>query len=71
MAENLFEINTEEHTLIGKKDLAWSLSRLDLSELDDAVVNTVCEEGKQQIHSWSGFNSLVTDECLAQQTVGF
>ena len=70
MAENLFEINTEEHTLIGKKDLAWSLSRLDLS-LDGAVVTTVCKEGKQQIHSWSGFNSLVTDECLAQQTVGF
>ena len=29
------------------------------------------ENGSQQIPSWSGFNSLITDEDLPQQTVGF
>ncbi len=68
---NLVEISEEGHRVLEKKDLAWAISRLDLSRLGDGVINTVSDDGSQTIPSWSGFNSLITDEELPQQTVGF
>ncbi len=40
-----------------------------LSELDDGKIGVECQE--QEMPSWSGFNSLVTDEDLPERIVGF
>ncbi len=69
ICDNLYTLPVDVFEQIKAKDLAWAISRLDLSQLDDSIVHNVCE--KQDIPSWSAFNSLVSDENLPQQRVGF
>jgi hypothetical protein len=51
------------------KDLAWSLARLDLSSIDEGIINPVCE--LQDMPSWSAINSVISDETLPQNIIGF
>ncbi len=69
MNEDLFKICAEDEKHIKTKDIAWCLARLDLSELDENRVSPICIT--QDIPSWSGFNSLITDEDLPVKKLGF
>lgn len=54
-----------------RKDMAWSLGRMNLSEIDSNIISVSQSDGQQQMPSWSGFNSVVTDKDLPVRTVGF
>jgi hypothetical protein len=69
VADELYAMDKTEHENITRKDMAWSLSRLDLSETYQGIVSPVCKS--QSMPSWSAFNSLVTKENLNEQVVGF
>ena len=66
--KELFEMESQGHELIESKDTAWLLSRLDI-DLTSGDVNDTCKE--QTIPTWSGFNSLVTEEAMVKRQVGF
>ena len=51
------------------KDTAWSLARLDISNIDSGVISQL--KDSQKIPSWSAFNSLTTDETIGEMIVGF
>ena len=65
--EELFTMDVTDHDQVLSKDIAWSLARLDLSDLND--IKPACEN--PNIPSWSGFNSVITDENLSQKVIGF
>ena len=52
-------MDVSKYKAIRGKHIAWTISRLDISNLDSGI-NESCEE--QTMPSWSAFNSLVTDE---------
>ena len=57
-----------ESQKIRAKDMAWTISRLDQSNVNEDV-KEACQE--QTMPTWSAFNSLVTDENVAQKIVGY
>jgi hypothetical protein len=67
VADDMFSMDESDHNLIKTKDIAWSLARLDLSNIAD--IKPVCEE--QTMPSWSAFNSVITDETVPQKIIGF
>jgi len=62
-------MDTHEHDMVEARDVAWVLSRLDLSGLEHGNINEICDD--QSVPSRSGFNSLITDENLPERIVGF
>jgi hypothetical protein len=62
-------MNASDHKQIQVKDMAWSLARLDLSNIEEEFINPVCE--LQHMPSWSAFNSIITDETVPQKIIGF
>ena len=50
-------------------DVAWILSRLDLSNLSGNIVHAISAE--QTMPTWSAFNSIVSNESMKVQQVGF
>lgn len=64
--DELYKMAKCKHDEIKKKDLAWSLSRLDVSKSD---IGTNCDD--QTMPSWAAFNSIVTDENISEKIVGF
>ena len=64
----LYNMDQTEREVIRAKDVAWTVSRLDLSDLENGV-QEVCEF--QEMPSWSSFNSLLTEEDIAKKTLGF
>lgn len=65
---NLFEMDVPDYQKIRNKDTAWTLSRLDVSDINGGI-NASCSD--QRMPTWSAFNSLVTDEEVAQKIIGF
>ena len=58
-----------DYTTIIQNDIAWIISRLDLSDISN---NTVSPFGEQQsMPSWSSFNSVISDRRRKVQQVGF
>ena len=51
------------------KDLAWSLARMNLSNIEEGLIKQ--DNNEQQMPCWSAFNSVVTDEKLPEMIVGF
>ena len=50
-------------------DLAWSLARMNLSNIKEGLIKQDC--GEQQMPCWSAFNSVVTDEKVPESIIGF
>ena len=70
VAKDMFKMGECESKSIRAKDHAWVVSRLDLSDLNEGrCINEADED--QTMPSWSAFNSLVTDESVAQKIIGF
>ena len=69
VTNKLFSIDPAEYNAIEAKDMAWSLARLDLSNIQEGVVQPISDV--QNMPSWSAFNSVVSDETLPQKAVGF
>ena len=64
----LFSVEDADTTII-QNDIAWIISRLDLSDISN---NTVSPFGEQQsMPSWSSFNSVISDRKGKVQHVGF
>ena len=51
------------------KDHAWSLARMNLSNIEESLITHDCEE--QQMPCWSAFSSVVTDEKVPERIIGF
>ena len=67
--DELFSMDELDYSMIQTKDMAWLLSRLDLSEMEHGTVKPIPSE--QTMPSWSAFNSVVTQETLPEKAVGF
>ena len=67
--EDLFVMVTADHDQVELNDFAHTLARMNLSTIDDGIVSPVCDD--QKMPSWSDFNSVVTTEHIAEQSVGF
>ena len=65
----LFSMEDADYTTIIQNDIAWIISRLDLSDISN---NTVSPFGEQQsMPSWSSFNSVISDRKRKIQQLGF
>ena len=65
----LFSMEDADYITIIQNDIAWIISRLDLSDISN---NTVSPFGEQQsMPSWSSFNSVISDRKRKIQQVGF
>lgn len=67
VADDIYNIAKSELDLIETKHIAWTLIKLDLSDLDN--MNEIYEN--QTRPSWSAFNSVITEETLPAKIVGF
>ena len=65
----LFTMAERENEDIKKTDLAWELSRLDLSNISNEIIRPYCEE--QSMPSWKSFNSVISNKKLKVQQIGF
>ena len=65
----LFSLQDDLHIDIQMNDVAWILSRLDLSNLSGNIVHAISAE--QTMPTWSAFNSIVSNESMKVQQVGF
>ena len=66
--EELYKIDNSHAKTVRRKDIAWSISRMDLSCITEGVKETTND---QTMPSWSAFNSLITDENVCQKVIGF
>ena len=65
----LFSMEDADYTTIIQNDIAWIISRLDLSDISN---NTASPFGEQQsMPSWSSFNSVISERKRKIQQVGF
>lgn len=67
--EELYAMEKTHHETVKKKDVAWTLGRLDISDIQVGTVKPTC--GKQCMPSWGAFNSLVSEETVKEKIVGF
>ena len=67
--EDPFVMEKADHDQVELKDFAHTLARMNLTTIDDGIVSPVCDD--QKMPSWSAFNSVVTTEHMAEQSVGF
>ena len=70
VSENQYEISSVKYNNIKKLDMAWSLSRLNITGGEDNLLHMDTPE-EQNMPSWSAFNSLVSEESLCVKQVGF
>ena len=54
---------------VSKKNLVWSLARLDLSNIDTGIVEATCSS--QTMPTWSAFISLISEDDIPEKIVGF
>ncbi len=69
VSTEFYSMDPEEHASIKVKDIGWSLTRLDLSDLTHGKIQAEC--ANQKMPSWAAFNALVTDENLPLKIIGF
>ena len=67
--DNLFMMERDKKEEVSKKDLVWSLARLDLSNIDTGIVEAICSS--QTMPTWSAFNSLISEDDIPEKIVGF
>lgn len=69
VSEELYAMDQTSHDEIKKKDFAWVVGRLDISESHVGRIKSSCDN--QTMPSWDAFNSLISEEELEEKVVGF
>ena len=69
VSEELFAMEKSKHEQVELKDFAHTLSRMNLTKINDGIVSPICDD--QKMPSWSAFNSVVTTKDITEQSVGF
>ena len=62
--DDLFMMERDKREEVSKKDLVWSLARL-----DTGIVEATCSS--QTMPTWSAFNALISEDDIPEKIVGF